>query len=596
MQIRWFKLLCRVSLAVWLTIALPSWAYADQVRIGVLAWLDAADAEVQWAPFFDALGRSLPQHRVEAHYMDLERMSDAITRGELDFVVTNPGHYVILESRHGITRIATQAIAKGGDPAHVVGSTVVVRREREDLQNLQDLKAKKLAAVSADAFGGYQVIWAELKRIGLDPERGDVHTLFTGIPMMEVIHSVERGDADAGVIRGCLLEQLERRGLVQAGTLRVLSLKPNSIPCQISSNVYPGWAFAATKQTSVMSAREVLLALLRMPEMPDGQYWSVPADYQPVHVMLKELEIGPYAFMRDASIDSYVRRYWPGVAAMVGLLVLWLIYTLRVEHLVHSRTRALTQAMHEREQLELQMRTHQEKLDHMSRLSVLGELAGTLAHELNQPLTAMANYARSLLLRQSRGNLTADALAQAANEIAQESERAAAILSGIRAFARKRGHVRKRCDPISLTRETVDLFTGMLPHVPEIKVEIQSQLSAPQVWVDPQQIQQVLLNLLKNAYDAHRENGCDAPIEVNLQCTQTHCKWQVRDRGAGMESDALEKLFEPFFTTKDEGLGLGLSICQSILEAHGGKLSASLNAPDAGMSFNFELPLIGAVI
>lgn len=583
-----FRCLRRLLLAALFGL-LTGTASAADLRIGVLAWLDASEAEIQWAPFVAALQAQLPQHRLIARHMDLGQMSEAIGRGELDFVVTNPGHYVALEARHGITRIATQVSVSERNPAHVVGSAVVVLAGRQELQTLQDLKGRSLAAVSPDAFGGYQIVWAELKRLGVDPEAGDVEPKFTGFPMFRVLETVAAGQADAGVVRACLLEQLERQGSVPAGRFRVLSAQASAGDCRISSARYPGWAFAATRTTPPELSREVLFALLSLPPDSDGQSWSVPADYHPVHQMLRELEIGPYAFLRETAWESLARRYWPGVAILFGLLIVWLLYTVRVEHLVHRRTRELSSALQERERLELRVRTHQQQMDHLSRLSILGELAGTLAHELNQPLAAIGNYARSLIRRQARGNLSPEAVHQAAEEIAQESERAAGILAGIRSFARKRAHVRESCQPVALVREAVALFAGILPQVPVLQLDDRLPVDAGAVSVDPRQIQQVLLNLLKNACDAQRDAGIEAPIIIALSAVDGRCRIEVIDRGPGLGPEQQAQLFEAFFTTKPEGLGLGLSICKTIVEAHGGTLEAVPNQPGPGLSFRFSL-------
>mgnify|MGYP000992943366 FL=1 len=114
------------------------------------------------------------------------------------------------------------------------------------------------------------------------------------------------------------------------------------------------------------------------------------------------------------------------------------------------------------------------------------------------------------------------------------------------------------------------------------------------VWVDPLQIQQVLLNLLKNAWDAQQAAGSDVPIEVSLTRNGDRCIVAVRDHGPGLPPDLLARLFEAFFTTKPDGLGLGLSICKTIVEAHGGEIDAIVAEPGPGLVFRFTLPLIDA--
>ena len=563
----------------------------SEVHIGVLAWQGSEEAEVHWSSLVHGLEEKLPDKQIVLKHLNLEGMAAALSAGTLDFVVTNPGHYVTLEAQTSITRIATQVAGANSDPGHVVGSAVVVLDRRQDLRTLADLQDKTLAAVSPEAFGGYQIIWGKLRQLGIDPEQGDTTPLFTDFPMARVIDAVRGGQADAGVVRACLLENFEHKGVVPVGELRVLSPHDSTSPCRVSSRLYPGWAFAAASNTPPALSREILLALLSLEPDAEGESWSVPADYHPVHELLRELQIGPYAFLRETRWEQLLRLHWPWLAGLLLLLVVWGIYTLRVEHSVQRRTQELTQALDEHRRLEARIRAGQDQMDHLSRLSILGELSGTLAHELNQPLATIGNYARSLLRREERGQLSPEALRQAAGEIAVESERAAGILGGIRAFARKRSRVREVRDITALVSEAATLMRGILAGSSDVILEDHLNETTRLVEVDPPQIQQVLLNLFKNAWDAQQASGVQQAIVVSLTHLGDRCAVAVRDHGVGLAPEVRDRLFEAFFTTKPDGLGLGLSICKTIIEAHGGELLAQAAEPEPGMIFSFTLPL-----
>ena len=570
------------------------------IHVGVLAVLDDQDTQRQWQPLLDGLSAALAGKRLHLHPLDPVGMERAQQANELAFVITNPGHYVVIEARHGATRIATQTAAQGNDPAHAVGSTVVVRADRPLPEGLAGLKGLRVAAVAEQAFGGYQLVAAEWAREGIDAESGDVERLFTGYPMTRVLDAVLQGQADAAILRTCLLERWIGEGRVKAGVLRVVAPHPDSrLPCQTSTTLYPGWAFAASPHVPPELAREVALALLTLPPDALGTRWSVPADYQRVHDVLRTLEVEPYAFLRATRLEALARRYWFVIGGALALLILGLLYTFRVEALVKRRTAELTRSLNERDKLTRELEKDREAMDHLSRLSILGELSATLGHELNQPLATIANYAASLQRRVTQKRLSDDALEQALQDIGSEADRAAHMLQGIRALARKRVAQRRRCDPAQLAAEAVALFRGLQAHALEVRLQIDPSCVGAVVMVDALQVQQVLLNLLKNALDAHRLAGMDqAPLVCRLHVESGQVCLAVQDEGPTLSDEQRTHLFEPFFTTKPDGLGLGLPICRTIVEAHSGALRArpvDELGRAGGMVFEVWLPVLEAV-
>lgn len=558
-----------------------------EVRIGVLAFLGAEAAVSEWSPLKRRLEAALPRYVFRLVELDHARMDAAARAGELDFVVTNPGHYVELESELGASRILTLDSGKGRSAAEALGSTVVARSDSRDLDTLADLRGRRVAIVGTEAFGGYQLVWRELAALGIDPARDLSALKVVGYPMDEVLAAVERGEADAGVVRACVLE-----GRPQwASRLRVVGRRSETDhPCATSTRLYPDWAIATLHHTPPELAKSLAIALLGMERGDEGMAWAVPADYQAVHDLFRELQIGPYAYLREPTLMVMAERYWPWVAAAAALVVLWILYTLRVEHMVHLRTAELRAALDARDVLERRMRESQEQAEHLARLSVLGELSGTLAHELNQPLAAIGNYAQSLERRVDNHRLTDAAVREAAGEIAAQAERAAGIIGRIRSFARKRVAQRERVAPSELVREAVALFRGMLASAPEVSITDELPPDTT-IEVDPLQIQQVLLNLLKNAWDATRELAPERrPLALRLARTDGTIRILLRDQGPGLDAAAQARLFEPFFTTKRDGLGLGLSICRRIAEAHGGRLTAEAPVEGPGMVFALSLP------
>jgi PAS domain S-box-containing protein len=245
----------------------------------------------------------------------------------------------------------------------------------------------------------------------------------------------------------------------------------------------------------------------------------------------------------------------------------------------------------DRQRAEERAREHQEHLAHVLRVSTMGEMAAELAHELNQPLGAIVNFANGTLVRlRSRG--IEPEIERAVVHIASEGLRAGEIIRRIRDFVRQGDSHREQSDVNHLVRQAAYLLE------PDargrgIPVRLALDDTLPPVEVDRIQVEQVVLNLIRNAIDAIGVNHrSDDEVLLRTHRAEGAIAVTVRDSGIGPPPNAGDRIFDAFFTTKRGGLGMGLSISRSIIEAHGGRLWAADN-PDRGMSFTFELPLDG---
>jgi len=240
-----------------------------------------------------------------------------------------------------------------------------------------------------------------------------------------------------------------------------------------------------------------------------------------------------------------------------------------------------------------------DQLAHVNRLSVMGEMASGIAHEINQPLTAIAAYAQACRRMMAAGAGTAPAtldadLGEALDQIAQQAQRAGEVIRRLRGFVRRGESSRATTHLVGVLRGVVKLAeVDARNH--EITIERAIPSLLPAVLADPVQIQQVVLNLLRNAMEASppRGNAADEALRVvtlRAEAEGGAVRIAVLDRGCGLEAGSAERLFTPFFTTKRTGMGLGLSICQSIIEAHGGRIGYRPRA-GGGSCFEFTLPV-----
>lgn len=246
----------------------------------------------------------------------------------------------------------------------------------------------------------------------------------------------------------------------------------------------------------------------------------------------------------------------------------------------------------ERKQAEEQARRHQAELAHVARLNTMGEMASMLAHELNQPLAAIVNYTQGCVRRLRMRAGDSEDLCAVMEEVRGQAERAGEIIRRLRRFVAKGEPRTAEADLNSLVREVVGLAD---PEARQNGVDIRLDLAedlAP-VLVDAIQIQQVILNLVRNGIDAMSGPGPERRIlGVCTALTESgeEIEIAVSDTGIGIPSEIADEIFSPFFTTKAKGMGVGLSFSRALIEAHGGRLIMTSN-PDGGVTFRFTLPV-----
>ena len=251
----------------------------------------------------------------------------------------------------------------------------------------------------------------------------------------------------------------------------------------------------------------------------------------------------------------------------------------------------------EQRRVEEVSRASQERLQATARLATVGEMASLLSHELNQPLAAISSYATgSMNLLQeaaAKDPQLAETLGSAIQRIGQQAERAGKVIKSVHDFVRRRDQAREAVKPRALLDDVMPLVILQARKL-GVRVVVQCPPDLPTVWCDRTMVEQVLLNLARNGMQAMAD---DTPhkiltLSVRTAASNATSRWlefSVADLGQGIAQGVSEKLFTPFFTTKEEGMGLGLSLCRTVVEQHGGFLGHQPNTP-RGTVFSFTLP------
>ena len=245
----------------------------------------------------------------------------------------------------------------------------------------------------------------------------------------------------------------------------------------------------------------------------------------------------------------------------------------------------------ERQQTEARLQELQSELVHISRLTAMGEMASTLAHELNQPLSAIANYLKgSRRLLEGASDEKSAAMRDALDKAADQAMRAGHIIRRLRDFV-ARGESERRVE--SITKLVEEASALALVGVKDLGIRVQFQFN-PEidlVIADRVQVQQVVLNLIRNAMDAMETSQTRDLVVAIAPAESGHVRISVTDSGSGISPEIAEQLFQPFITTKRHGMGVGLSISRAIVEAHNGRIWVEPN-PTGGTIFHFTLAVV----
>ncbi len=292
--------------------------------IGVLSFRGGPAALRRWSETARYLSNAIVGHHFRIKPLSHRGIQEELATGSIDFLLTNPGHYIELASEHALEPLVTLINRRNGRKTSEFGSVIFVRASNDQIQSIADLSGRSLAAVNPVAFGGYRIGKQVLIEHGIDPEI-DLHELrFTGFPMRQILDAVLEGQVDAGIFRSDLLEGMAARGWLDLEQIRLLNpQQKDEYPFLLSSPLYPEWPFLATHAVDDVLQEKVASVLQSIkaddPVALTGGYsgWNKAADYGAVERLYQSLDV----FDEDESFEEVV-------AVLVVLLILPLFYVL----------------------------------------------------------------------------------------------------------------------------------------------------------------------------------------------------------------------------------------------------------------------------
>ncbi|HEI8671040.1 TPA: sensor histidine kinase [Serratia marcescens] len=545
-------------------------AQAGEWSVGVLAMRGDAATARDWQPLIDSLNGSVGGERFRLQPLDLAQMREAVNRGSVQFVVTNPAQFVQLNSRYHLRWLASLRAANGDRATgNIIGSVILVRRD-SGITTPQALMGKTVGAIDPQAFGGYLTGYKALSDAGMRPDR-DFHLRFTGFPADALLYLLRERAIQAAIVPVCLLEKMDREGLINPADFRPLLQRPTSVPCVSSTPLYPNWSFAALPGLDNSLVDAVARALLTAPPQSPFQ-WGAPVSTSEVEALLRAVNQHPEQRRLWLDIKSWLIQHQTAVGLSLAVLALLIVNHIWIALLVRRRGRQL---LHAGEQL----RRQEQALENARQLNVLGEMASGFAHELNQPLAAIRLYAQGCLIQLRKTDAGHPLLGPLEN-IDRQAQRGGETIHNLRQWVQPTAEAidqtRWRPAVVSETAERVWTLLRLTQRYPDLKL-FNNVAPSLTLTLPPALLEQLLANLLLNAAQA----GANA-VWLSAVQSERAIELHLQDNAGGMTTAGLEQAFRPFNTTKAGGMGLGLAICRRLARYGGGEIRlANRPAPDS---------------
>ena len=562
------------------SFAAPTFAYSDENKsagafvIGVQSDITQRELDLLERTV-DVLLLAQGDTAFTVRFYPKTALAAALESDEIDFVFTDPSVFSSLEGHFGLRAITSIFPQESSSPETVSAAALIVA-EASPLRTLHDVSGKPIFVLEG--------FLSSLLKFDLQEQGYDTKSFFSNLKpsvatVEEAVSQVLAHPEGAALIPACWLEK--NRLARGAENVRVIEPRRESrFSCERTTKAYPGWTFARTQETSIARAEEFQAILLSMPMTAKGMIWSLPPDFRALHHVLETTEDAFYAHVSTPGWKSVLQSYFPVVVTIIAVVLGLAVYGFLVSQLVSRRTRELLRARAQQEDA-------QRKFEALERVSIVGQMSSVVAHELRQPITAIGNYANSVMRRKKNQALTDEALTWALQRINAESERANAIIEHVRSYAKTKATAKSVINLSECITKALASTKARVRFSGVVKANIAPGIVAE---VDALEMTLVVSNLYKNAAEACRE-GKDAGIEVKLFRTDDGIFLTFADNGKVLEAKDIDDLAVPLKTSKESGLGLGLSIVRRIVESHGGDVKFEALNPK-GLCVTIHLPEI----
>lgn len=553
------------------------------LRLGVITLSETPETMRALDASIDVLRKTFAPYPIEVvRRVPTRILEDEIKSGKIDAFIASSGFFWRMQ-QYGAISVATLITDRQPNPNQGVAATALVLKE-SPYQTFEDLKGAKLSASYATAFMSYRTALAELAVRGFDPEHffSDIHYLGDTFNTF-IAERLMTGASDVAFVRACWLET---QPADIRNAFRVIEpRKGDDLFCAHSTRTYPNLMVAVTQGSAPGSAHLISRSLLTMKKMAGGIHWGLATDMRPVDRLYRELKIENYAYLRETTIERWLRDNWISLALALLFVAGLAVHSWRVSYLVKKRTSELSRLLTNYRVSEERFERLHRRMERMQKAAVVGQLSNLIAHELAQPLAAIRYYCDGLkALIKAPAAPEKTMLQMSADGMEDALKRTHDIVDKVRSYAKSEV---RRDTPVNILTASQAVLSGIGPAVRE-KSDFQSAVPADLcVRADALEFELLLNNLLKNAFEAAAQ--AEKPfVYLSAKTDGETVAITVQNSGRTVTNEAFSELRTPLITSKKAGHGLGIPIAMALAEASGGHLDFR-QRPGGGLTVTLTL-------
>ena len=515
----------------------------------------------------DALIKKFGKENVSFDLIHVNQLVSKIFSGEVNFFISTTGLSRRLQA-DGARDLVTLTSKLFPNPNLSYGSVFLTRKDSR-ISSIADMQEKVLVGNRPLGFYGYVVPIGEIARHGYKPKDFFSKEIFLDSGSHNVLASLLRGEGDVATVPSCFLEDNYPEDHPFRKDLKPINVL-ESKPCVRSTPAYPNWAFSSSPGASPEVARDVLKTLLDMPTDSKGYRWSIATNFSGTDQLYKDLKEGMYIILNEWSLKTFFKEYKHWFFSLTVLLICLAGYSALLNYLVRKKTRQLQRSIKHQQVLQKRSRDSEAKFESLQKLGIIGQMSSMIAHELRQPLSTLRLYAQGLQRKLERGEWSIEQSSEVLSKIVTQAERAEQIVQSVRNYAKSKRSEKQEICLTEIVNNALYAFKQSGRFRRNVIVSIAEDI---RLFANPMEFELAILNLLRNSADSLASlNHKDPKIELAVRRNGDFAEIEVKDNGVKVSEADLQAAVVPLRSNKENGLGIGLSLVNNIMENHGGSL------------------------